>query len=143
MCSAALSMNMRAKDFFEWIRQPCLALCLKANDRLNQRNHVLGNEVLNYIEEHYSDYNLTLASLSDKLNLTGAYLSGLFKKQFGTNFSAYLEQVRIGHAVELLEKQNLSIEEIAQSVGYGNADSFRRAFKRAKGVSPRQYRETV
>ena len=136
-------MNMRAQDFFEWIRQPCLALCLKANDRLNQRNHVLGNEVLNYIEEHYSDYNLTLASLSDKLNLTGAYLSGLFKKQFGTNFSAYLEQVRIGHAAELLEKQNLSIEEIAQSVGYGNADSFRRAFKRAKGVSPRQYRETV
>ena len=35
------------------------------------------------------------------------------------------------------------IEEIAQSVGYGNADSFRRAFKRAKGVSPRQYRETI
>lgn len=136
-------MNMKPHDFFEWFTVPCLALCEKARERLKQRNRQLGDAALKYIEEHYMDYSLTLASLSDLLNLTGSYLSGLFKRQFGTNFSVYLEQVRIRHAEELLKAGSMSIEEIAQNTGYGNADSFRRAFKRVKGVSPSQYKEAL
>ncbi|MBQ4226767.1 MAG: helix-turn-helix transcriptional regulator, partial [Clostridia bacterium] len=136
-------MNMTPNDFFTWFTGPCLILCEKAHDRLKQRNRQLIDEAIRYIDSHYSEYDLTLATLSDRLNLTSAYLSALFKKQLGTNFSVYIEQLRIAHAEELLSSGKMSIEEVAQNVGYGNADSFRRAFKRVKGVSPSKYSKSA
>ena len=136
-------MNMKSKDFFAWLAGPCLVLCEKAHDRLKQRNRQLIDEAISFIDSHYSEYDLTLATLSDRLNLTSAYLSSLFKKQLGTNFSVYLEQLRITRAVELLSLGKMSIEEVAQNVGYGNADSFRRAFKRVKGISPSKYSKST
>lgn len=96
-----------------------------------------------YIEAHYAQYDLSLNSLSVRFGITGNYLSSLFKKQKGVNFSAYLEEVRIGHAETMLRSHEGTIDEIAQKTGYTNADSFRRAFRRVRGVSPSQWRETA
>ena len=84
---------------------------------------------------------LSLAGLALHFGVTGSYLSTIFKKQMGTTFSAYLEQVRIQQAERLLAERKLTIDEIAARVGYTNSDSFRRAYKRARGISPSQYKE--
>lgn len=151
-CASSLSVSkelppdlltMNPPEFFRWISEMLLRLAEEAGNRLQIKSNQLGEKVFRYIEEHYSDYELTLGSLSAQLKVTGPYLSGLFKKQSGTNFSVYLEKVRIRHAEELLKSADISVDELAQKVGYISADSFRRAFKRVNGVTPTQYRERV
>ncbi len=53
---------------------------------------------------------------------------------------AYLQALKIERAKELLEISNSDFETITEKVGYGDASSFRRLFKRATGLSPAQYR---
>ena len=85
----------------------------------------------------------TVAALAFHLGITGNYLSGLFKKQLGMNFSVHLEQVRIRHAESYLLGTAATIDEIAQQIGYTNSDSFRRAFRRVRGVSPSVFRANL
>ena len=58
-----------------------------------------------------------------------------------TNFSVYLEKLRMAKAKELVLESSVSISELYQYTGYNNAASFRRAFKKKFGVSPKEMRE--
>ena len=57
-----------------------------------------------------------------------------------TRYSAILSKRRLHHAVRLLEHSHLSIREIAASLGYSAVSNFSRAFRKAQGMSPRQWR---
>ena len=72
------------------------------------------------------------------MNLT--YLSRVFKKQTGIGMLAYIHQVRIEKAKELMRHTGDSIKTIAQKVGYSSSMMLIRAFKRYEGVTPGQYR---
>ena len=74
-----------------------------------------------------------------RFGLTESYLSTLIKTHLGVNYSVYLENLRIARANELLATQKLTVAEIAERVGYANAPSFRRAYKRVTGYSPSQH----
>lgn len=132
-------MQADAEEFFAWLRPQYVRCCELAQRKSTQRSLRMVEEIRQYIEENYSDMNLSLNLLASAFGITANYLSGVFKKHFGMNFSAYLEQVRLSHAESLLETR-LSIDDVALRAGYANADSFRRAFKRACGMSPSQYR---
>ena len=86
------------------------------------------------------DNNLSLAVLAERFNYSPAYLSIFFKEQMGTNFSAYVDVMRMEHSIHLLRETNLSITEISDRVGYNSSNSFCRAFKRIFDISPGQYR---
>ncbi|MEK3734418.1 MULTISPECIES: helix-turn-helix domain-containing protein [unclassified Paenibacillus] len=98
-------------------------------------------EIIRYIHERYSDAELTLYRLAEHIGKPEKYISQLFKEHTGKNPSDYVELVRIGKAVELLQQNHLTIDEIAAQVGYNSAHSFRRAFKRVRGVSPSAFRQ--
>ena len=93
-----------------------------------------------YIEEHYGDPCLNLSVVAEWAGEPERKLYNAFKGCFGVSFSSYLEQLRIAHACELL-KQGVAVKDIATSVGYCSDYSFRRAFKRAVGVPPSDYRK--
>ncbi|MRN53778.1 helix-turn-helix domain-containing protein [Paenibacillus monticola] len=97
--------------------------------------------VLDYLDKHYGE-NINLNLVADKLNLSPGYLSTFFKEKQGINFSDYLNNLRIGHAKELLMNLDLRIQEIALQVGYLNVNSFIRMFKRASGLTPGEYRKS-
>jgi len=59
----------------------------------------------------------------------------------GTSFRALLEEVRAALAVELLKKQRLTVEVVADRLGYSESSAFVRAFKRWQGTCPAAYRE--
>jgi len=135
-------LQMDSRDFFDWISGRISDCSEENSSRSTRRSQRIQDDVHRYIEENYADDNLSLNMLACHFGITANYLSGMFKKMFGMNFSAFLEQVRMRHAQRLLKDTTLTIDDVALKTGYTNSDSFRRAFKRTFGVNPTQYRST-
>jgi len=106
-----------------------------------EHNHELIHLMLDYVDRYFDDASLSLSTLSTHFALTENYISFLFKDRTQNNFSTYLEHLRMEKACELLSETSLSVQEIAAKVGYANDKSFRRAFKRVKGIQPTAFRE--
>lgn len=98
--------------------------------------------VKGYIEDHY-DTDIYLDLLSDKLNITGTYLSSYFKSKTGINFNDYLNDYRIKQAAEVLRDTSLKIKEVGEKVGIPNQNTFIRLFKKYKGETPSEYRKNI
>lgn len=98
-------------------------------------------DVRDYIDRHFADPNLSLASLGDRFGMNSKTLSRLFKEHFGENFVDYLMRRRIAEAKQLLMETDAPIQVISREVGYENALSFTRAFKRMEGVTPLSLRK--
>ncbi len=98
-------------------------------------------EALKYIEANYSEA-VTIQDLANWLGLERTYLYRLFKSMVGMSPQAYLLDVRIRQACTLLTHSDLTITNIARSVGYEDSLYFSRLFHRKKGQTPSQYRLT-
>lgn len=102
-------------------------------------NASLMQEVMN---REYASPDFSITALADILHVSSVpYMSLLFKKNFGINFSDYLWNMRLDKAKSLLRNSDLSIDEISVKVGYQTPSSFRRKFKAEMGVTPSQYRD--
>lgn len=97
------------------------------------------SEVLSYLKSHYAD-NPSLSYVSEKFYYNSSYFSRMFKRFTGAGFNAYVNSLKIDEALNLLENTELSVEEIAQNVGYGDAKSFYAQFKRSTGLTPKAFR---
>lgn len=106
-----------------------------------EKNKLITN-IEQYIIENYADSELSLKKISDVFEISESYFSSLFKSETKQNFSEYLENIRMGHAMALLKNANISISNIYEMVGYNNPNSFRRAFKKTYGVSPSNIRSS-
>lgn len=104
-------------------------------------SHELIQRIQDYINANYMDASLSLSKISEEFHISENYFSFLFKKEVSENFSVYLEKLRIAKAKELVLDSAASVSELYQYTGYNNAASFRRAFKKNFGVSPREMRE--
>ncbi|MGZ7442346.1 response regulator [Paenibacillus sp. TH7-28] len=94
--------------------------------------------LLDFIHRHYHE-NLRLEMLAGLFNYSSAYLGQLFKKKTGEYFNAYLDQVRIQKAKEMLAR-GMKVYEAAERVGYANVNYFYEKFKKLEGRSPSEFR---
>lgn len=115
--------------------------CAYIDTQKKSHNVELKDQIIDYIIQAYKSPNLSRYDVAAKFGLTEGYLSHFFKEQTGENFSTYLENLRIDEACKLLNDTELTIQEISEQVGYNSVYSFRRAFKRVKGVSPSGLRD--
>ncbi|MDO4739289.1 MAG: helix-turn-helix domain-containing protein [Eubacteriales bacterium] len=97
---------------------------------------------IRYIHMHYSEP-LTLSRLAQEAHLSESYFSTLFKKGCGYGFREYLAKVRVDRAMELLEKTNLGVTEIAQATGFDSQSYFSKVFRQRRGLSPSEYRRSA
>lgn len=118
-----------------------LNICMEVIGNRKFRNVQLKDKIIAYINDFYQQPDLSLHKVASHFGLSEGYLSHFFKDQVGENFLAYLENERIKHACELLDQGQLSVNDIAGQVGYNSVQSFRRAFKRVKGVNPTAFRD--
>jgi AraC-like DNA-binding protein len=81
-----------------------------------------GLSIISYIESNYMQ-DIRLDDLSEATFLSPSYLSRLFKKLTGSNFKAYLEKVRLRHAVEEMRTTNQTITTVAYNNGFPNVNS--------------------
>ncbi|WP_066714695.1 2-isopropylmalate synthase [Clostridium sp. Marseille-P299] len=94
--------------------------------------------IVNYIQAHYKS--VTLDDLSEEFYLSKPYLSKYIKEHTGTTFGEIVKEIRINKAKTLLKNNGMTVEAIAENVGYQNVEHFNRLFKRAFGITPVQYR---
>jgi two-component system, response regulator YesN len=104
------------------------------------RNNSLIRQIEAYIVENYSNSDMSIATVAKQFYISESYFSQFFKNNTGQIFSKYLETLRINTACDLIKHTAKNIDEIALEVGYKNALSFRRAFKKVIGVPPSNYR---
>ncbi len=95
------------------------------------------------IKEEYSDTELNLNMVADKLNITPNYLSKCFKRDVGESFTNYLNGYRIDKAKDLLKDISIKINDLAYSVGFADAGYFDKVFKLKVGLSPLKYRQSI
>ena len=95
-----------------------------------------------FIDENYYR-KLTVKSISEKFFLSKDYIRNLFVKFYGLSPKQYIQIVRMERAKELLSKTDISINLIANSVGYDDALLFSKMFKKYFSVSPKKYRENL
>ena len=100
------------------------------------------DNVITEIREHYME-DISLTSLAAKYNISMGHLSKMIKEHLKVNFSDYIASLRIQRSKELLRDDSLSIQEIAEIVGYNDYFYFTKVFKKVEGISPSKYRKSI
>ena len=102
----------------------------------------LAGAVRRLVEEEYAS-DIGLDGTARRFNVSKNYLCLLFRRETGTNFVNYLNQIRIARAKELLVGTSLSVKEVAARVGYKNPNYFSRMFKRLEGKTVTEFKDGI
>ena len=86
------------------------------------------------------DKDLSVESLAGRINLCPRQFTRRFKDEFNSTPASFVQRLRLDEARKRLSAANSTVESIADSVGFRDPDSFRRAFIQRFGVAPKQYR---
>ena len=86
-------------------------------------------QAVEYIKKYYSNA-ISLDEVAKSANLNPEYLSRVFREETGSNYSAYLTDVRLKQAAYLLSNTSLRVQKIAEEVGYPNVSYFSTIFKK-------------
>lgn len=113
------------------------SLCTSVNS-FNENDDVLIKKIKDYINKNYSK-DITLESVANKVYLHSVYVSRYFKSHTGQNFSDYLFNVRMTHAIDLLKTDKYKIGQVGEMVGYRNYKYFSKQFKNYTGYTPKKY----
>jgi len=100
------------------------------------------SELTTWVISHLNE-NLSLEILAAKACLCPRHFTRRFKQEFGTSPAAFVERLRIDEACHRLSIRDNSVEDIAVSVGFKSAATFRRAFQRRLGINPNDYRRRL
>lgn len=94
-----------------------------------------------FIDEHYSDSNVTLHDVASHVALSNNHFCTVFSQEMGVTFTEYLTNVRITRAKELLSTTDMRTSDVAYAVGYNDPHYFSYLFKKNAGMSPRDWRK--
>ncbi|WP_337101129.1 helix-turn-helix domain-containing protein [Paenibacillus sp. YIM B09110] len=133
--ATASQMHERVKNIF-------FKICEEVRESRTDHNEALYQNVKAFVEKHYADNNLNLTMIADHFNLNPVYVSAFFKKYGGENLNDFTTRVRIDHTKRLLAEE-LTVNEIAQLVGYSNNMALTKVFKKLEGITPGIYREQI
>ena len=128
--------NCKSLDTLEEISYELAALFEQKTD-----SNKLIASIQTFITENYQDPSLSLKKISEVFNISESYFSYLFKAETKQNFSEYLELIRMNRAMHLVKTTTTNLSDLYLEVGYNNANSFRRAFKKIHGVAPKTIRD--
>lgn len=131
---------LNRENFSRWLYQTAL----KINSALSRERDYAARQVIEkakqYIMDNYQDPGLSVEQICRYLHMSPAYFSTMFKKATGQTYIAYLTEVRLNKAVELLNMTDEKTYVIASQVGYQEQNYFSYVFKKRFGVSPTKFR---
>ncbi len=124
----------------EWFTGKLAEACTWVTGRKERQTGSVVDKAKEFIDANY-EQDISLDEVSRIVDISPFYFSKLFKEGTGTTFIEYLTNIRIQNARRLIDEGELSMKEIAQKVGYQDANYFSRTFKKNVGVTPTEYRD--
>ena len=135
-----IQQALNRDNFSRWLYQAAL----KINGAMNRERDNTARQVMEkakqYIMDNYQDPDLSVEQICRYLHMSPAYFSTMFKKATGQTYVAYLTEIRLNKAVELLNMTDDKTYVIASKVGYQEQNYFSYVFKKRFGVSPTKFR---
>lgn len=129
-----------AQEIFRLLQQSIKEQIGRLGKEISARETRPIMEAKRYMQQHYQEA-LRLEDVSSAVGFNATYFSALFKKETGQNFMDYLTELRINKSKELLCCDALSVQDVAEQVGYRDLKYFSRLFKKTTGVSPSDYKK--
>lgn len=113
-------------------------------ETLKQRskNHSLIDKVYKYIQDHYSDPDLSIDKISESTHFAPTYICSIFKMKTDKTLNQYITQFRIEKAKEYLKNPDIKVSDIASMVGCKEG-YFTKLFRKSAGITPSEYRERI
>lgn len=99
----------------------------------------LMSRVMKTIEQHIFDHTLSVETLASEVGISRVHLNRKLKELTNQTTTDFIKNIRLKRAAELLSQKKHSIAEVADMVGFQNANNFSTAFRKLFGVSPREY----
>ncbi len=97
------------------------------------------SKMIMFTGDNFTDPDLSISTIAHQLGYDAKYLSSVFKKRKGIAYTQYLRELRIKHAVFLIEEGVVSVKNIALLSGFRDALYFSKLFTKTEGVSPKAY----
>lgn len=132
-CETIIQMNVAMESMLQKV-------CDYIEIQKKSHNLALKDEVKNYIEENYSDANMSVALIAEHFKKNPTYLSRFFKEHIGEGLLDYINKVRIMKAKQLLKETQMNINEVSQQTGFINSAALIRVFKKYEGITPGQFK---
>jgi len=136
--------SKRSIDEIErWIKDIFLNILETIKRKRSSKASKLVEEVKCYISENYYKEELNVDEIAKHLFVNYAHLCFVFKRDTGTTINEYLTKFRINKAKELFDSGNTLIIEVANRVGYADANYFGKCFKKYYGLAPSKYIKNI
>jgi YesN/AraC family two-component response regulator len=107
-----------------------------------EEENASAKEIKKYLEKNFTK-RVNLGKMSKEFNSNTNELTSAFKNKYGKTIVDYMIELRINNAKKLIEKNNLTINEIAKKSGYITISNFNRQFKELNGYTPAEYRKQI
>lgn len=111
-------------------------------DRMIYHNVLRLRPVISYIEAHFKE-KIYIEELSAMINVSPDYFTKMFKESIGKTPIDYINGMRVNAAMELLCNTEMSMTEIADTIGFCNPNYFHKIFKQYMETSPLAYRKST
>lgn len=133
-------LDMEPDTMRKWLIDRCLSFRTTLIGVRNSSTKSFVARAKEYVQNNYSNAELSLDCICEVLGVSNSYFSTTFKKETGNSFIHYLTDYRMDRASSLLIETNEKSYMIAKKVGYTDPNYFSYVFKRRFGVSPSKYR---
>ncbi|MHA7966328.1 helix-turn-helix domain-containing protein [Paenibacillus sp. CAU 1782] len=128
----------RINHYAEWIIERVTAFLAHMEKRSKERSNDTITAVKAYISGHLSG-DLSLENVASLVFISPKYLSKIFKEETGIVYSEYVTAQRMERARELMAQQDLTVEQVASTVGYRTPAYFIKKFKEIHGCTPGKF----
>lgn len=127
-------------ELSDYVRDTLLAAVGLRERASSSRSHGVLAQALRYIDENYTQENLSLNRVARQVNISANYLSAMFSQEMGCTLTEYITSKRMDKAKEILRGTDRRSGEIAFDVGYHDPHYFSFLFKKTQGCTPSDYR---
>lgn len=110
-------------------------------DKITSRGSEIVDGFINLLRVHYKEER-TAAFYASELCISTKYLSATLKKVTGRTVNIWIEEAIIMGAKAMLKSSDLSVIQISEEMNFPNPSYFGRFFKKATGMTPKEYRDS-
>lgn len=134
-----LSNMEQLSEMGEALTEFCHCVSAGIHSRHEDYNQKQAQLALDFIEQNYSQPNLSLSDVCTHLSMSTSRFSTIFKSSTGETFVEALTRIRMEHAKHLMAHTSLKAYEIAEQVGFTDPHYFSIAFKKHTKMTPTKY----